>query len=221
MVDRSRELAVRFAVSVALLTMAAAIPAQSSTSFASFQAWLGTSTVFLDGFESASSCPWSAVQPPDADTCSNGLEDGCETDIDCGGRSCGGCEDFENCLVDGDCQSAICSNGICAQCLKPANCPGVDTDCAFRTCTALTCGTGYTPAGTETSAQTFGDCQVNVCDGSGEPGDVPDNSDIPDDGNQCTAESCSGGVPTFDFEPAGTPCAQNGGATCDGNGNCV
>lgn len=221
MVDRSRALAVRFAVFVALLAVASAAPAPGSTSFAAFQAWLGTSTVFLDDFESASSCPWSAVQPPDADTCSNGLDDGCETDIDCGGRSCSACADFDNCIGDGDCQSGICSNGICAQCLKAANCPGVDTDCAFRTCTALTCGTGYTPAGTETSGQTFGDCQLNVCDGSGEPEDVADDSDIPDDNNQCTAESCAGGVPFFDFEPPGTPCAQNGGATCDGVGNCV
>lgn len=221
MVDRSRALAVHFAVSVALLAATSAAPAAGSTSFAAFEAWLGTSTVFLDDFESASTCPWSAVQPPDADTCSNGLEDGCETDIDCGGRSCATCPDFDTCIVDGDCQSGMCSNGICAQCLTTANCPGVDTDCAFRTCLKLACGIDYAPSGTPTSSQSGGDCQLNVCDGVGDPENVPDDGDLPDDGNQCTVDSCVAGVPSFDFEPAGTPCAQNGGASCDGIGNCI
>ena len=226
---RPRALVARFAdpralralALAALLVMAWAAPAPGSTSFASFQAWLGTSNVFLDGFESESTCPWSTVQPPDPVTCANGTEDGCETDIDCGGRSCGGCANFKHCLVGADCLSGMCSNGICAECLAPDTCPGDETECQFRTCTGLACGLGCNPAGTITSGQITGDCQVSICDGFCKTISVPDDSDLPDDGNQCTTDLCAGGVPTHGFEPPGTVCAQNGGSMCDGNGNCV
>ena len=172
------------------------------------------SSVFLDGFESASTCPWSAVQPPDAATCSNGLEDGCETDVDCGGRSCATCPDFDTCLVDGDCQSGMCSNGICAQCLTTANCPGVDTDCAFRTCIKLACGIDYAPSGTPTSSQIRGDCQLNVCDGVGRPGERTRRCRPPRRRQPMHRRLCvSREFRRSTSKPAGTPCAQNGGAT--------
>jgi cysteine-rich repeat protein len=42
-----------------------------------------------------------------------------------------------------------------------------------------------------------------------------------DDGNACTADVCSGGQPVHEDKPAGTACAQDGGALCDGKGTCV
>lgn len=216
-----RAFAARFAVAVALLALVGTAPPAGALPPASFQAWLMASTVFLDDFEAATTCPWSAVQPPDPATCDNGLQNGCETDVDCGGRNCGACANFQNCLVDLDCLSGMCSNGTCAECLSAANCPGEDTECATRTCTQLACGIDPTPFGTAIAFQTAGDCQLDVCDGFGETTGVPDDGDLPDDGNQCTVDLCAGGVPMFDFEDAGTPCTQNGGASCDGNGNCV
>lgn len=216
-----RAFAARFAVAVALIALVGTAPPAGAVPPPSFQAWLMASTVFLDDFEAATTCPWSAVQPPDPATCDNGLQNGCETDVDCGGRNCGACANFQSCLVDLDCLSGMCPNGTCAECLSAANCPGEDTECATRTCTQLACGIDPTPFGTAIAMQIAGDCQLDVCDGFGATTGVPDDGDVPDDGNQCTTDMCTAGVPGHGFEPPGTPCTQNGGAACDGSGSCV
>jgi hypothetical protein len=48
------------------------------------------------------------------DTCSNGVQDGDESDTDCGG-SCSPCSNGERCMSDGDCGSGVCdvSTGRC------------------------------------------------------------------------------------------------------------
>jgi len=51
----------------------------------------------------------------DAGPCSNGVQDGDETDIDCGGSTCPACLDGAACVGDGDCQSVFCSaRQLCA-----------------------------------------------------------------------------------------------------------
>lgn len=45
--------------------------------------------------------------------CANGVRDGSETDVDCGGE-CVGCEIGEGCAGDADCLSRYCSQGACA-----------------------------------------------------------------------------------------------------------
>ena len=47
-----------------------------------------------------------------APTCTDNVKNGNETDIDCGGGTCGACIDGKTCLVNSDCQSNICS-GTC------------------------------------------------------------------------------------------------------------
>ena len=44
--------------------------------------------------------------------CDNGIQDGDETDVDCGG-SCYGCENGKSCEIYSDCISTNCQNGIC------------------------------------------------------------------------------------------------------------
>jgi len=46
-------------------------------------------------------------------SCTNQIEDGAETDIDCGGPDCPGCQKHESCLVDDDCKSGVCTEGNC------------------------------------------------------------------------------------------------------------
>ena len=55
--------------------------------------------------------------------------------------------------------------GNCADCVTAEDCPGVDGECAVRTCTGGTCGMDYTAAGTPLAAQTAGDCLEQRCDG--------------------------------------------------------
>jgi hypothetical protein len=46
-------------------------------------------------------------------TCSDGIQNQEETDIDCGGPNCGACADGKNCIDNSDCQSNDCSGGVC------------------------------------------------------------------------------------------------------------
>lgn len=68
--------------------------------------------------------------------CSNELQDGAETDLDCGGPDCPACSTGESCLVASDCSTALCLGGVC----NPACDNGVrdgderDVDCGGTAC---------------------------------------------------------------------------------------
>lgn len=44
--------------------------------------------------------------------CADGVQDGAETGVDCGG-ACNPCDDLQGCAVPGDCVSGVCVSGIC------------------------------------------------------------------------------------------------------------
>ena len=52
-------------------------------------------------------------------TCGDGVRNGGETDIDCGGPDCGGCGDALACGHGGDCASTFCDAGAC---VSPRHC---------------------------------------------------------------------------------------------------
>jgi hypothetical protein len=95
-----------------------------------------------------------------ADQCADHRKDGVETDVDCGGGTCGTCATEKACLVDADCTSGGCTTGtkVCAasQC-SDAHKDGqeTDVDCGGPTCSK--CATGLTCA-----ADT--DCASGACD---------------------------------------------------------
>ena len=81
--------------------------------------------------------------------CDDGVQNGDETDVDCGG-SCGAtCESGEMCVVDGDCVSMACGGGVCVDamcavtmddngcqaCIKTNCCDGVIDCLADPKCT--------------------------------------------------------------------------------------
>jgi hypothetical protein len=45
-------------------------------------------------------------------TCSDGIKNGAEIDLDCGGV-CGGCVEGKQCVAASDCQSGLCTAGVC------------------------------------------------------------------------------------------------------------
>ncbi|HEX3695061.1 MAG TPA: esterase-like activity of phytase family protein [Polyangia bacterium] len=109
--------------------------------------------------------------------------------------------------------------GSCVSCVTAADCGGVETECMARTCAAGACGVAYSAAGTPTAAQVVGDCHVNQCDGAGGVLSAISDSDTPaDDGNPCTVETCSSGVPGVVAAAAGLSC---GAGFCDGSGSCL
>jgi cysteine-rich repeat protein len=48
-----------------------------------------------------------------AETCMDGVKNGPETDIDCGGGTCSACAPGQTCMVGSDCTSTLCTGGVC------------------------------------------------------------------------------------------------------------
>jgi hypothetical protein len=103
-------------------------------------------------------CVGGVCQP----SCSDHVQDGSETDVDCGGGTCiARCGDLKKCMVAGDCQSGVCTPGSPSTCAVPACNDGVqngtetDVDCG-GSCTTK-CATGKKCAGD-------GDCASGTCD---------------------------------------------------------
>jgi hypothetical protein len=119
-------------------------------------------------------------------------------------------------VVDG---GTVIDAGV--ECQQPSDCPGADTECQARTCTAGVCGNSFALQGTLSATQTPGDCLVNECDGMGSVAPVVLNTDVPDDHNDCTEDRCSAGVPSNVPSAAGATCSSNSGAFCNGAGACV
>ena len=115
-----------------------------------------------------------------------------------GAGTCVACTLDSQCPTGGPCQAPKCGGGACGFVAGPAL---------------------VLPAG----SQTAGNCQSLTCDGASQtPVSVADNADLPaDDGNQCTTEACTAGVPGTSPTASGTACSQMGGTTCDGAGTCV
>jgi hypothetical protein len=124
--------------------------------------------------------------------------------------------------ADTNCGGANTCNasGQCVGCAQASDCPGTDTPCRTRTCSATgVCGFSLIAAGTKLADPTSGDCKGLQCDGKGNFEIVYDNADVPTDTNACTTDSCNAGTPSHQPAASGTGCG--GSLVCDGAGNCV
>ena len=102
-----------------------------------------------------------------APTCGDGIQNGAETGVDCGGPVCPTCGDI-TCSVDGDCSSGACIGGTCVEAsCSPPEC-AVATDCRSRVCIDLACQepscTDGVPNGSETDVDCGGLCPACVSD---------------------------------------------------------
>jgi hypothetical protein len=153
-----------------------------------------------------------------AATCSDGIKDGNETDVDCGGGTCPPCADTKDCKVGSDCVDKVCS-GNPLTCQAPTCSDGVqngqetDVDCGGPTCDAQgkTCALGKR-CGTGADC-TDDTCTSNVCVTAG-------------NGAACTSNAeCTSGV--CDINGTGNCCAAScvggacGATSCDTSGACV
>jgi hypothetical protein len=107
--------------------------------------------------------------------------------------------------------------GVC----DPATCPGEDTDCHVRACEVGSCVFKNTAQGTPTKSQVAGDCAKQVCDGAGGLQRVNDDGDAPSDSNECTADSCVNGKPSYANLGATAKCGTGAMTHCNGQGACV
>lgn len=87
-------------------------------------------------------CTSTICQAP---TCSDSVLNGDETDVDCGGATCDGCDLDESCSANGDCADGLyCDSDSCANCHEACEtCDGADASA----CTA--CASGYYDSGGE------------------------------------------------------------------------
>jgi hypothetical protein len=167
------------------------------------------------------SCPPDTLVCTPA-SCGDGLQNGAELDVDCGGGLCGGCPDESACAAAADCLSGVC---------------GADARCAAASCSDATkngdetdvdCG-GSCPGACDAGAAcgTNGDCASSVCGAAGCAVGVA---------QCCQAPSCTDGVvngtePVVDCGNAqcgrcelGNPCTANGqceSGLCGGARVCV
>lgn len=153
-------------------------------------------------------CTAGVCQPP---TCSNGVLDPGETDVDCGGN-CSPCGDGLKCATGQDCQSKVCdsssktcSKATCSDMVQNGN--ETDVDCGGTTCTQR-CLTGK-------NCLSDSDCQSKVCDSTT---------------NRCLAPTCNDGVQngTETGQDCGGSCALmspartcDTGSSCGVNGDCT
>ncbi len=161
--------------------------------------------------------------PPGADAgnlCSDGVAGPDEADVDCGGE-CAPCALGKKCRHGNDCQSGLCHGGVCAECALPSACPGEDSECRIRTCENGRCGVRLTLEGARLASQNPRDCRVLVCGPDGGVVSASDDSDLPIDGNDCTDDVCTDGIPSNPPRAAGSSCARDGGTMCNGAGACV
>jgi len=123
-----------------------------------------------------------------APTCDDAVKNQDESDVDCGGTLCPGCDDGSVCALDGDCANNSCIGLVCT----PPTCDDgltdqdeTDVDCGGATCSA--CADNL-------ACQAPEDCVSGVCtDGL------------------CVPPSCADGVQNQD--ESDVDC---GGVTCDG-----
>lgn len=113
-------------------------------------------------------------------TCTDGVQSGTETDIDCGGVCGSTCVDTKICSINSDCASNRCEGGVCTSCVDGVlngtetaiDCGGIcgatcnfqeacsiNGDCYTNNCAAGTCGKGATGA----SCGGGVDCTSAVC----------------------------------------------------------
>ena len=100
-------------------------------------------------------------------------------------------------------------------CNSPADCPAPGTVCQTAACVGHQCGFVGVPSAVPPGNRP-GDCQKPVCTQNGTEASIDDPTDS-DDRNECTADSCQGGVPVHVVQ-VGASCQ---GGHCDANGACA
>jgi len=104
------------------------------------------------------------------------------------------------------------------QCEVPTDCPGAGNACFTRVCNGGVCEVAELGTNQPVSSQIAGDCKLTVCNEDGTTREDADTTDVPNDGRECTDDSCDSTNPVATNKLPGTPCS---GGVCDPNGECV
>src|SRR5204862_7585717 len=95
-----------------------------------------------------------------APTCTDSVETGDESDVDCGGPVCAACATGAHCVADSDCEKKLCWSKVC---IEPTCTDNVrtgaetDIDCGGPDCAGCTVGR---------ACKGSSDCTSGVCSAS-------------------------------------------------------
>src|SRR6185295_9721739 len=94
----------------------------------------------------------------------DGVKNGNESDLDCGGPSCGPCADGQACITPLDCVNHVCTGNVC----QPGSCTDgiqngneTDRDCGGGTCPQCQSGQACL---VNSDCEVFNICNNNVCE---------------------------------------------------------
>jgi hypothetical protein len=123
------------------------------------------------------------------------------------------------CPAPPTCQETVCVEGECALAFLPEGSvwPSTPGDCRHDVCDGE--GGLMSVLADDPPNQIPGDCQRYVCDG-GDAVVQLDASDVPDDDNDCTADTCEDGTPTNTPKPMHTACGPGLTQYCHDTGQC-
>jgi hypothetical protein len=113
--------------------------------------------------------------------------------------------------------SASSSTGMAAFCTVASDCPGTSSVCGEVACQAGKCGIHQLQADGASYSQIYGDCHQAKCL-KAKLVDELNDTDVYDDGNPCTQDTCDSGTPLNKVK-VGAVCGVNG--VCDAKGACV
>ncbi len=140
-----------------------------------------------------------------SNTCGNGVRDGSETGLDCGGGSCSACAEGKKCLVNSDCALGYCNAGKCSAANHCAN-GVVDGDETGIDCGGSKCK----PCGNKQGCIRPEDCASGYCK-------KPVASGV--DFGTCVQNHCNTGVK--DADESGIDCGGNDCAKCKVKARCA
>jgi hypothetical protein len=96
--------------------------------------------------------------------CENGVRDGGEVDVDCGGRDCTPCVPGHSCISNGDCLSGICDCGLCLEAGDSAACDAACDDGVLNLDeTGIDCGGVCPPCEAGQRCLVDPDCRSGSC----------------------------------------------------------
>jgi len=113
-------------------------------------------------------------------TCTDGMKNGDETGVDCGGSACKKC-DGDPCAMSADCKSSFCADGVCCN----NACTGTCKSCGITGNVGIC--SNIPLAGTDNSPMCGG---TNACDGNGSC--KLKNGEPCNNNSECVSNNCGG-----------------------------
>lgn len=174
------------------------------------------STVSSGGSDAAASSVGSSMGGQGGSSspasCTDGMVNGGETDVDCGGPDCTPCVPGKNCNQPEDCDSGLCENKVCAP--KKDN----GADCTFpKECSSGFCTAEGVCCQSDCTDACYSCKQANTGQSDGSCAPVSAGKDPGDDcspvSNMCITDTCDG-AGSCAIQPAGTVCDVS--YLCDG-----